>query len=145
MKYSVQMLVTGTITKVIDEADSPEDAKELACEKYGDRSIILCSYCVDKVGGLSISEDPDTYEVELLDACMGKYNVRMLVTGTVTKKVEADSSEESKKIASEKYGDKSIMLCSHCAREVCCLSISENPDIYEVEPVDTNIDGENNV
>ena len=41
MKYSVQMLVTGTITKVIDEADSPEDAKKLACEKYGDKSIML--------------------------------------------------------------------------------------------------------
>ena len=59
--------------------------------------------------------------------------------------MEADSSEESKEIASEKYGDKSIMLWSHCAREVGCLSISENPDIYEVEPLDTNIGGENNV
>ena len=145
MKYSVQMLVTGTITKTIDEADSPEDAKELACEKYGDRSIILCSHCIDKVDGLSISEDPDTYEVEPLDDCMGKYNVRMLVTGTVAKKVEADSSEKSKEIASKKYGDRSIMLCSHCAREVGGLSISENPYTYEVEPVNTNIGGENNV
>ena len=64
MKYTVQMLVTGTITKTIDGVNSPEEAKEIASEKYGDRSIVLCSRCASEVGGLSISEDPDTYEVE---------------------------------------------------------------------------------
>ena len=145
MEYSVQMLVTGTITKTIGEADSLEDAKELASEKYGDRSITLCSLCADEVGGLSISEDPCTYEVEPVDACMGEYNVRMLVTGTITKKVEADSLEESKEIASEKFGDRSIMLCSRCAGEVSGLSISEDPDTYETELVDNNAGGESNV
>lgn len=67
MKYKVQMLVTGTITKIIDGANSPEEAKELASEKYGDRSVALCSHCAGEVGGLSISEDPDAYEVELVE------------------------------------------------------------------------------
>ena len=67
MKYKVQMLVTGTITKTIDGVNSPEEAKELASEEYGDRSIALCSYCAGEIGGLSISEDPDTYEVELVE------------------------------------------------------------------------------
>ena len=49
MKYKVQMLVTGTITKTIDGANSPEEAKELASEEYGDRSIALCSYCAGAV------------------------------------------------------------------------------------------------
>lgn len=35
MKYNVQMLVTGTVTKTV-EADSPYKAKEIASEKYGD-------------------------------------------------------------------------------------------------------------
>ena len=64
MKYRVQMLVTGTVEKIID-ADSPEEAKEIASEEYGDRSVALCSRCANVVGGLSISEDPDVYEVEL--------------------------------------------------------------------------------
>lgn len=66
MKYNVQMLVTGTVTKTVD-ADSPYKAKEIASEKYGDQSIILCSRCAHVVEGLSISEDPDSYEVELIE------------------------------------------------------------------------------
>lgn len=65
MKYNVQMLVTGTITKIV-EADSLYKAKEIASEKYGDRSIVLCSRCANIVDGLSISEDPDSYEAELV-------------------------------------------------------------------------------
>lgn len=66
MKYNVQMLVTGTITKVI-EADSPEEAKEIAQEKYGDESVSLCSRCSETIDGLAISEDPDMYEVEPIE------------------------------------------------------------------------------
>ncbi len=66
MKYNVQMLVTGTVTKVI-EADSPEEAKEIACEEYGDRSVPLCSHCSETVGGLAISEDIDMYDVEPIE------------------------------------------------------------------------------
>lgn len=51
-----------------------------------------------------------------------KYNVQMLVTGTVTKTVEADSPYKAKEIASEKYGDQSITLCSRCAHIVEGLS-----------------------
>lgn len=66
MKYNVQMLVTGTVTKTVD-ADSPYKAKEIASEKYGDQSILLCSRCAQVVDGLSISEDPDSYEAELIE------------------------------------------------------------------------------
>ena len=66
MKYNVQMLVTGTVTKTVD-ADSPYNAKKIASEKYGDHSVILCSRCAHVVEGLSISEDPDSYEVELIE------------------------------------------------------------------------------
>ena len=66
MKYNVQMLVTGTITKVI-EADSPEEAKEIAQEKYGDESVSLSSRCSKTIDGLAISEDPDMYEVEPIE------------------------------------------------------------------------------
>ena len=66
MKYSVQMLVTGTVTKIV-EADSPYKAKEIASDKYGDQNIILCSKCANIVDGLSISEDPDSYEAELVE------------------------------------------------------------------------------
>lgn len=65
-KYKVQMLVTGTVTKTI-EAGSPEEAKEIASEKYGDKSIHLCVTCSNTVGDLSISEDPDMYEVEEIE------------------------------------------------------------------------------
>lgn len=50
-----------------DYEEKLTEAKELASEEYGDRSIALCSYCAGEVGGLSISEDPDTYEVELVE------------------------------------------------------------------------------
>lgn len=66
MKYNVQMLVTGTVTKTV-EADSPYKAKEIVSEKYGDQSITLCSRCAHIVEGLSISEDPDSYEAELIE------------------------------------------------------------------------------
>lgn len=66
MKYNVQMLVTGTVTKTV-EADSPYKAKEIASEKYGDQSITLCSRCAHIVERLSISEDPDSYEAELIE------------------------------------------------------------------------------
>ena len=66
MKYNVQMLVTGTVTKTVD-ADSPYKAKEIASEKYGDQSIISCSICAHVDEGFSISEDPDSYEVELIE------------------------------------------------------------------------------
>ena len=66
MKYNVQMLVTGTVTKTV-EADSPYKAKEIASEKYGDQIITLCSSCAHIVEGLSISEDPESYEAELIE------------------------------------------------------------------------------
>lgn len=65
-KYKVQMLVTGTVTKTI-EAGSPEEAKEIASGKYGDNPICLCATCSNTVGDLSISEDPDMYEVEEIE------------------------------------------------------------------------------
>lgn len=64
MEYNVQMLVTGTITKKI-VANDPEEALEIANEKYGDRSITLCCKCSEMVEGLSISGDEDTYCVDL--------------------------------------------------------------------------------
>ena len=63
MEYDIIMLVTGTVTKRI-KADSPEEAREIAQERYGDRSISLCEHCSETVQGLTISEDSDTYEVE---------------------------------------------------------------------------------
>lgn len=46
------------------EAETPEEAKEIAMDMYGDNSVALCSRCAYIVDGLSISEDMDTYEVE---------------------------------------------------------------------------------
>lgn len=65
-----------------------------------------------------------------------KYNVQMLVAGTVTKTVEADSPYKAKDIASENYGDQSITLCSRCAHVVEGLSISEDPDSYKAELIE---------
>ena len=62
MKYRVGALVTGMIYDEFD-ADSEEQAKEMMCDKYGDMSIDLCVNCAEKVEGLSVSEDVDTYEV----------------------------------------------------------------------------------
>ena len=62
-KYKVGALVTGIIYDEII-ADSEEEAKEIMRDKYGDMSIDLCARCSDKVGGLSVSEDTDMYEVE---------------------------------------------------------------------------------
>ena len=63
MKYRVGALVTGMIYDEF-EADSEEQAIEMMFNKHGDESISLCSYCSKKVGGLSVSEDTDGYEVE---------------------------------------------------------------------------------
>lgn len=63
MKYKVEMAVAGTVTKIV-EANSEEEAREIACEKYGDRDITLCYSCSDKVNELSITGDSDSYEVE---------------------------------------------------------------------------------
>lgn len=62
-KYRVGALVTGMI---YDEflAENEEQAKEMMRDKHGDESISLCSRCAEKVGGLSVSEDTDTYETE---------------------------------------------------------------------------------
>ena len=32
--------------------------------KHGDESVYLCSSCEEKVSGLAVSEDTDSYEVE---------------------------------------------------------------------------------
>lgn len=63
MKYKVAALVTGMIYEEI-EAESGEEAKEIMLEKWGDKSIPLCSKCSNMVGGLSVSEDTDMYETE---------------------------------------------------------------------------------
>lgn len=63
MKYRVGALVSGMIFDEI-EADSEEEAKKIMCDEYGDKSIDLCVSCSRKVGGLSVSEDIDMYEVE---------------------------------------------------------------------------------
>lgn len=63
MKYKVGALVTGMIYEDI-EAESEEEAKEIMLEKWGDKSIPLCSKCSDMVSGLAVSEDTDMYEVE---------------------------------------------------------------------------------
>lgn len=65
-----------------------------------------------------------------------KYNVQMLVTGTVTKVIEAETPAEAKEIAMDMYGDNSVALCSRCAYIVDGLSISEDLDTYEVEPAE---------
>ena len=62
-KYRVGMLATGTVYKEII-ADSEEEAKEIACEEYGDMGIELCSHCADKINGLTISENTDFYDTE---------------------------------------------------------------------------------
>lgn len=63
MKYKVGALVSGMIYEEI-EANSEEEAKQLMCDRYGDKSIDLCASCSRKVAGLSVSEDVDMYEVE---------------------------------------------------------------------------------
>lgn len=63
MKYRVGALVTGIIYDEF-EAESEEQAIEMMFDKHGDESINLCSQCSQKVGGLSVSEDTDNYEVE---------------------------------------------------------------------------------
>ena len=65
-----------------------------------------------------------------------KYNVQMLVSGTITKVVEADSPYKAKEIAMDMYGNNSVALCSRCAYIVNGLSISEDLDTYEVEPAE---------
>lgn len=65
-----------------------------------------------------------------------KYNVQMLVTGTITKVIETDSPKEAKEITQEKYGDRSVSLCYRCSETVDGLAISEDSDMYEVEPVE---------
>ena len=54
MRYRVGALVTGTI---YDEFEADSD-------KHGDESVYLCSSCEEKVSGLAVSEDTDSYEVE---------------------------------------------------------------------------------
>ena len=65
-KYRVGALVTGTLYEDFD-ADNEQQAKEMMRDKYGDMSITLCLKCSDKVDGLSVSEDPNTYEVEEIE------------------------------------------------------------------------------
>lgn len=62
-KYRVGAFVTGMIYDEFD-ADSEGQAKEMMCDKHGDMSIDLCCRCSEKVSGLAVSEDTDTYEVE---------------------------------------------------------------------------------
>lgn len=63
MKYIVGALVTGMIYDEF-EAESEERAIQMMFNKHGDESINLCAYCENKVSGLSVSEDTDSYEVE---------------------------------------------------------------------------------
>ena len=65
-KYRVGALVSGMIYDEF-EADNEQRAKEMMCDKYGDMSIDLCHRCSDKVGGLSVSEDTEVYEVEEIE------------------------------------------------------------------------------
>lgn len=63
MKYRVGALVTGMIYDDF-EAESEEQAIEMMLNKHGDESIHLCVHCGNKVCGLTVSEDTDSYEVE---------------------------------------------------------------------------------
>lgn len=63
VKYRVGALVSAMIYDEF-EAENEEQAKEMMCEKWGDKSITLCSSCSRKVDGLSVSEDTDMYDVE---------------------------------------------------------------------------------
>lgn len=63
MKYRVGALVTGMVYDEFD-ADSEEHAIEMMFNKHGDESIDLCYSCEEKVSGLVVSEDTDSYEVE---------------------------------------------------------------------------------
>lgn len=63
MKYIVGALVTGMIYDEF-EAENEEQAIEMMLNKHGDKSINLCAHCEDKVSGLTVSEDIDSYEVE---------------------------------------------------------------------------------
>lgn len=65
-KYRVGALVTGLIYDDFN-ANSEEEAKEMMCDKYGDKSINICSQCSEKVFGLSVVEDIDEYEIEDMD------------------------------------------------------------------------------
>lgn len=65
IRYKVGALVTGMIYEEI-EAENEEQAKEIMLEKYGDKSIPLCSRCANMVNGLSVSEDIDMYDTEEL-------------------------------------------------------------------------------
>ena len=62
MKYRVGALVTGMIYDEF-EAESEEQAIEMMLNKHGDKSIHLCANCENKVSGLAVSEDTDSYEV----------------------------------------------------------------------------------
>lgn len=63
MKYRVGALITGMIYDDF-EAESEEQAIQMMFNKHGDESINLCAYCENKVSGLAVSEDIDSYEVE---------------------------------------------------------------------------------
>lgn len=64
--FRVGAPVFGTIYEDI-AANSAEEAKEIMQDRHGDKSITLCAHCADKVGGLSVLEDTDMYEVEESD------------------------------------------------------------------------------
>lgn len=65
-RYRVGALITGMIFDEII-AESEDEAIEKMCDKYGDRSIVLCANCSNKVSGLSVSEDTEMYEAEELE------------------------------------------------------------------------------
>ena len=63
MRYRVGALVTGMIYDEF-ETESEKQAIEMMLNKHGDESVHLCAHCEDKVVGLAVSEDIDSYEVE---------------------------------------------------------------------------------
>lgn len=63
MKYRVGALVTSMIYDEF-EANNEEQAKEMMQSKWGDVTIGLCHRCSEKISGLSVSDDTETYEVE---------------------------------------------------------------------------------
>jgi len=70
---------------------------------------------------------------------MTRYKVGALVSGMIYEEIEAESEEQAKEIMLEKYGDKSVLLCSRCASIVGGLAVSEDIDMYETEEIGLNV------
>lgn len=66
---------------------------------------------------------------------MAKYRVGALVSSMIYEEFEAKNEEQAKEMMRDKWGDKSINLCSSCSSKVSGLTVSEDTDMYDVEEI----------